>query len=119
MTRMDTNANTISTQRIDTTQNNHYWSYPLQPQHSQMSISAEFPNNLNNINNLNNLNVNLNDINQDDSALFGIDDYYNENDNNNNLDDIINPLFQQIQQNPGMTIDTLILNLSSVINNEK
>jgi len=119
VTRMDTNANTISTQRINTTQNNHYWSYPLQPQHSQMSISAEFPNNLNNINNLNNLNVNLNDINQDDSALFGIDDYYNENDNNNNLDDIINPLFQQLQQNPGMTIDTLILNLSSVINNEK
>ena len=119
VTRMDTNANTISTQRNNTTQNNHYWSYPLQPQHSQMSISAEFPNNLNNINNLNNLNVNLNDINQDDSALFGIDDYYNENDNNNNLDDIINPLFQQLQQNPGMTIDTLILNLSSVINNEK
>ena len=91
----------------------------MQPQHSQMSISAEFPNNLNNINNLNNLNVNINDLNQDDSALFGIDDYYNDNDNNNNYDDIINPLFQQLQQNPGMTIDTLILNLSSVINNEK
>jgi hypothetical protein len=65
-----------------------------------------------------NININNLNINQDDSGLFGIDDYYNENENNND-DDIINPLFRQLQQNPGMTIDTLILNLNSMINNEK
>lgn len=77
-----------------------------------MSINAEESLN-------NNINININNINQDDSGLFGIDDYYNENENNNNYDDLFNPLFQLLQQNPGITIDTLILNLNSVINNEK
>lgn len=76
-----------------------------------MSINAEESLN-------NNLNMNtINNLNQDDSGLF-FDGYYTENENIN-YDDIINPLFQQFQQNPGMTIDTLILNLNSMINNEK
>ena len=112
MTGLDTNANNSSIQRINSSNINNYWSYPLQPQHSQMSINDEESAN-------NNLNININNINQDDSGLFGIEDYYNENDNNNNYDDIINPLFQQLQQNPGLTVDTLILNLNSIINNEK
>ena len=78
-----------------------------------MSINAEHPSN-----NVINFNINNININQDDSGLFGIDDL-NENENNNNYDDILNPLLQQIQQNPEMKIDTLILNLNSVINNEK
>ena len=78
-----------------------------------MSINAEHPSN-----NVINFNINNININQDDSGLFGIDDL-NENENNNNYDDILNPLLQQIQQNPEMTIDTLILNFNSVINNEK
>ena len=78
-----------------------------------MSLNAEHPSN-----NVINFNINNININQDDSGLFGIDDL-NENENNNNYDDILNPLLQQIQQNPEMTIDTLILNLNSVINNEK
>ena len=112
MTGLDTIVNNSTIQRINTSNSNNYWSYPLQPQHSQMSINAEESAN-------NNLNININNINQDDSGLFGIEDYYNENDNNNNYDDIINPLFQQLQQNPGLTVDTLILNLNSIINNEK
>ena len=112
MTGLDTIVNNSSIQRINTSNSNNYWSYPLQPQHSQMSINAEESAN-------NNLNININNINQDDSGLFGIEDYYNENDNNNNYDEIINPLFQQLQQNPGLTVDTLILNLNSIINNEK
>ena len=112
MTGLDTIVNNSTIQRINTSNSNNYWSYPLQPQHSQMSINAEESAN-------NNLNININNINQDDSGSFGIEDYYNENDNNNNYDDIINPLFQQLQQNPGLTVDTLILNLNSIINNEK
>ena len=112
MTGLDTIVNNSSIQHINSSNSNNYWSYPLQPQHSQMSINAEESAN-------NNLNININNINQDDSGLFGIEDYYNENDNNNNYDDIINPLFQQLQQNPGLTVDTLILNLNSIINNEK
>jgi hypothetical protein len=112
VTGLDTIVNNSTIQRINTSNSNNYWSYPLQPQHSQMSINAEESAN-------NNLNININNINQDDSGLFGIEDYYNENDNNNNYDDIINPLFQQLQQNPGLTVDTLILNLNSIINNEK
>ena len=112
MTGLDTIVNNSIIQRINTSNSNNYWSYPLQPQHSQMSINAEESAN-------NNLNININNINQDDSGSFGIEDYYNENDNNNNYDDIINPLFQQLQQNPGLTVDTLILNLNSIINNEK
>lgn len=77
-----------------------------------MSIHAEEIGN-------NNINININNINQDDSGLFEIDDYYNENENDNNYDNIINPLFQQLQRNPGMTVDTLILNLNTVITNEK
>ena len=34
-------------------------------------------------------------------------------------DELINPIIQQLQHNSGVTIDTLILNLNSVINNEK
>ena len=64
----------------------------------------------------NNINININNINQDDSEFFGIDGFYDENNNNNEL---INPIIQQLQQNPGMTIDTLTLNLNSVISNEK
>ena len=112
MTGIDTNVNNSSIHRINSSQSNNFWSYPLQPQHSQMSINAE--ESLNNNININN----INNINQDDSGLFEIDDYYNENENNN-YDDMINPLIQQLQVNPGMTIDTLILNLNSVINNEK
>jgi hypothetical protein len=112
VTGLDTIVNNSTIQRINTSNSNNHWSYPLQPQHSQMSINAEESAN-------NNLNININNINQDDSGLFGIEDYYNENDNNNNYDDIINPLFQQLQQNPGLTVDTLILNLNSIINNEK
>lgn len=106
MTGLDTIVNNSSIHPNNSSNSNNYWSYPLQPQHSQMSINAEEPGN-------NNLNININNINQDDSGLFGIGDYYNENDNNNN------PLFQQLQQNPGLTVDTLILNLNSIINNEK
>ena len=96
--------------RLNSSRSNHFFSYPLQPQHNQISINAE-----ERVNN----NININNINQDDSGLlFGLDDYYNENENNN-YDELINPLFQQLQQNPGMTIDTLILNLNSIINNEK
>jgi hypothetical protein len=113
MTGIDTIINNSSIHQISTSQSNNFWQHPLQPQHTQMSINAEESSNNNNIN------INLNNINQDDSGLFGIDDYYNENENNNNYDDIIYPLFQQLQQNSGMTIDTLILNLNSVINNEK
>jgi hypothetical protein len=112
MTGIDTIVNNSSIHHINSSNSNNFWSYPLQPQHSQMSINAEESAN-------NNLNMNIiNNLNQDDSGLFGIDEYYAENENNN-YDDIINPLFQQLQQNPGMTIDTLILNLNSVINNEK
>ena len=111
MTGLDTIVNNSSIQRINTSNSNNYWSYTFQPQHSQMSINTEESAN-------NNLNVNINNINQDDRGLFGIEDYYNENDNNN-YDDIINTLFQQLQQNPGLTVDTLILNLNSIINNEK
>ncbi len=112
MTVIDNIINNTSLQRINSSTNsNNFWSYPLQPQHSQMSINAEESAN-------NNINIDINNINQDDSGLLEIEDYYNENDNNN-YEDIINPLFQQLQQNPGMTIDTLILNLNSVINNEK
>ena len=107
MTGIDTIVNNSSIH----THSNNFWSYPLQPQHSQMSINAEESLN-------NNINININNINQDDSGLFEIDDYDNENENNN-YDDMINPLIQQLQANPGMTIDTLILNLNSVINNEK
>ena len=113
MTGIDTIVNNSSIHNVNSSNSNNFWSYQLQPQHSQMSINAEESAN-------NNLNINIiNNINQDDSGLFGIDEYYTENENNNNYDDIINPLFQQLQQNPGMTIDTLILNLNSVINNEK
>ena len=114
VTGIDNIANNSSIHRINSSHSNNFWSYPLQPQHSQISFNAEDYMN-------NNINININNINlnQDDSGLFGIDDYYNENENNNNYDEIINPLFQQLQQNPGMTIDTLILNLNSVINNEK
>ena len=112
MTGLDIIVNNSIIQPINSSNSNNYWSYPLQPQHSQMSINAEESAN-------NNLNININNLNQDDSGLFGIEDYYNENDNNNNYDDIINPLFQQLQQNPGLTVDTLILNLNSIINNEK
>ena len=108
MTIIDNIINNSSLHGINSSNSNNFWSYPLQPQHSQMSINEEESAN-------NNINININNVNQDDSGLFGIEDYYNENDNN----DIINPLFQQLQQNPGMTIDTLILNLNSVINNEK
>ena len=111
MTGLDTIVNNSSIQPINSSNSNNYWHYPLQQQHSQMSINAEESAN-------NNLNININNINKVDSGLFGIEDYYNENDNNNN-DDIINPLFQQLQQNPGLTVDTLILNLNSIINNEK
>ena len=112
MTGLDTIVNNSSIQPINTSNSNNYWSYPLQPQHSQMSINAE--------ESANNLNININNINQDDSGLFGIEDYSNENENNNNnYNDIINPLLQQLQQNPGLTVDTLILNLNSIINNEK
>ncbi len=112
MTRIDTNiTNSSSIHHINSSlSHNNFWPHPLQPQHTQMSFNAEESANNN---------INLNNINQDDSGLFGIDDYYNENENNNNYDDIIYPLFQQLQQNSGMTIDTLILNLNSVINNEK
>ena len=113
MTGIDTIVNNSSIHRINSSHSNNFWSYPLQPQHSQMSINAE--ESLNNNININN----INNINQDDSGLFEIDDYYNENENNNNYDDMINPLIQQLQANPGMTIDTLILNLNLVINNEK
>ena len=110
MTGIDTIINNSSIHQISTSPRNNYWQHPLQPQHTQMSFNAEESANNN---------INLNNINQDDSGLFGIDDYYNENENNNNYDDIIYPLFQQLQQNSGLTIDTLILNLNSVINNEK
>ena len=113
MTGIETIINNSSIHQINSSNSNNFWSYPLQPQHSQMSINAE-----ESINNNLNININNLNINQDDSGLFWIDDYYNENENNND-DDIINPLFRQLQQNPGMTIDTLILNLNSMINNEK
>ena len=111
MTGIDTIVNNSSIHRIYSSHSNNFWSYPLQPQHSQMSINAEESLN-------NNININLNNINRDDSGLFEIDDYDYENENNN-YDDMINPLIQQLQANPGMTIDALILNLNSVINNEK
>lgn len=114
MTGIDTIINNSSIHQINSPQRNNYWQHPLQSQHTQISINAEVSSNANN-----NINVNLNNLNQDDSGLFGIDDYYNEYYNNNNLGDLIYPLFQQLQQNSGLTIDTLILNLNSVINNEK
>jgi hypothetical protein len=65
-------------------------------------------------------NNNINNINQDDSEFFGIEEFYENNNNNNNYDDeLINPIIQQLQNNPGVTMDTLILNLNSIINNEK
>ena len=48
-----------------------------------------------------------------------MDEFSNENNNNNYDDELINPIIQQLQQNPGITIDTLILNLNSILNNEK
>ena len=93
MTVIDNIINNTSLQRINSSTNsNNFWSYPLQPQHSQMSINAEESAN-------NNINIDINNINQDDSGLLEIEDYYNENDNNN-YEDIINPLFQQLQHNP-------------------
>ena len=41
MTGLDTIVNNSTIQRINTSNSNNYWSYPLQPQHSQMSINAE------------------------------------------------------------------------------
>ena len=64
-------------------------------------------------------NNNLNNLNQDDSEFFGMDEFSNENNNNNYDDELINPIIQQLQHNPGVTIDTLILNLNSILNNEK
>ena len=46
-----------------------------------------------------------------------MDEFSNENNNNNYDDELINPIIQQLQQNPGITIDTLILNLNSILNN--
>ena len=71
------------------------------------------------INSIDSPNNNINNINQDDSEFFGIEEFYNENNNNNYDDELINPIIQQLQQNSGVTIDTLILNLNSIINNEK
>ena len=82
-------------------------SFPFHLQHSQLVINGEDSGNNNG-----------NNINQDDSEFFGIDEFYNEN-NNNYDDELINPIIQQLQHNSGVTIDTLILNLNSVINNEK
>lgn len=111
MTGIDSTVNNNNIHNNNSLNNNNFWSYPLQPQHNQISINAEESAN-------NNSNVNIiNNLNQDDSGLF-IDGYYIENENII-YDDIISPLFQQLQQNSGMTIDTLILNLNSVINNEK
>ena len=48
-----------------------------------------------------------------------MDEFSNENNNNNYDDELINPIIQQLQQNPGITIDTLISNLNSILNKEK
>ena len=84
----------------------------LQPQHSEISINGgEISNN-----NILSLNINVrNNLNREDSALS--DEYYNQNEDDNQ--NLFNPLIEQINQNPGLAIDTLILNLNSVINNEK
>ena len=82
-------------------------SFPFHLQHSQLVINGEDSGNNNG-----------NNINQDDSEFFGIDEFYNEN-NNNYDDELINPIIQQLQHNSGVTIDTLIVNLNSVISNEK
>ena len=100
---------TSSIQRINSSNSNHFVSssFPFHLQHSQIAINAE-----------DSANNNANNINQDDSEFFGIEEFYNEN-NNNYDDELINPIIQQLQNNSGVTIDTLILNLNSVINNEK
>ena len=101
---------TSSIQRINSSNSNHFVSssFPFHLQHSQIAINAE-----------DSANNNANNINQDDSEFFGIEEFYNENNNNNYDDELINPIIQQLQNNSGVTIDTLILNLNSVINNEK
>ena len=85
-------------------------------------MSSSFPFQFNH--EVGNNNININNLNQDDSEFFGIEEFYNENNNNNNNninyeDELINPIIQQLQNNSGVTIDTLILNLNSIINNEK
>ena len=41
MTGLEINANNSIIQPINSSNSNNYWSYPLQAQHSQMSINAE------------------------------------------------------------------------------
>ena len=111
VTGIDTINNNSSIHGINSSNSNNHFvssSFPFHLQQSQIAInSIDSPNN------------NINNINPDDSEFFGIEEFYNENNNNNYDDELINPIIQQLQQNPGVTIDTLILNLNSVINNEK
>lgn len=52
-------------------------------------------------------------INQDDdSAVFDVDEYINYN-------DILNPYSQQQQQNGELSFDNIIENLKNIINSEK
>lgn len=95
-TGIETFINSTSANRFSSSYSNNFLLYPFQ-QNSQISVNEE---------------ESGNNSNQDDSALFGADEY-------NNYNDILNPHIQQYQQGGEVPLDNIMDNLKTLINNEK
>lgn len=88
--------NSTSANRFSSSYSNNFLQYPFQ-QNSQISINEE---------------ESGNNSAQDDSGIFGVDDYYNYN-------DILNPYIQQYQQGAEVSIGNIIESFKTLVNNEK
>lgn len=86
----------MSANRFSSSYSNNFIQYPFQ-QNSQISINEEDSGN---------------NSDQADSALFGVDEYYNYN-------DLLNPYIQQYQQGTEVPIGNIIDSFKTLVNNEK